>query len=271
MTDIEILQEEAERGVRLRADQILDIWLEKAGGRTLGVSAAPQDGWLMHTYMYLRNQLFPHIPGPSDEETFRTGRNSLLDFMRHAYEYERMHCSFDPKRDFCLLSGQEITENGFIPEYLRMKELIREMHVYEFMRIGADITPFNTVGHIGGVHYVAMYVAKQLYASGVPVDLGLVSAAAASHDIGKYGCREHEERRVPYLHYYYTDYCLRRLGLGQIKRHLQLFQLHQYFLRRSAHLHEPEVPGGPDLGEDAPLRLALPLRALPRGGGHDPA
>lgn len=216
MTDIEILQEEAERGVRLRADQILDIWLEKAGGRTLGVSAAPQDGWLMHTYMYLRNQLFPHIPGPSDEEIFRTGRNSLLDFMRHAYEYERMHCGFDPKRDFCLLSGQETTENGFIPEYLRMKELIREMHVYEFMRIGADITPFNTVGHIGGVHYVAMYVAKQLYASGVPVDLGLVSAAAASHDIGKYGCRENEERRVPYLHYYYTDYCLRRLGLGQI-------------------------------------------------------
>ena len=123
MTDIEILQEEAERGVRLRADQILDIWLEKAGGKTLSGSAAPRDGWLMHTYMYLRNQLFPHIPGPSDEETFRAGRSSLLDFMRHAYEYERMHCSFDPKRDFCLLSEQEITENGFITEYLKMKEL----------------------------------------------------------------------------------------------------------------------------------------------------
>ena len=84
------------------------------------------------------------------------------------------------------------------------------------MRIGADITPFNTLGHISGVHYVAMYTARQLYDAGVPVDLGLISAAAASHDIGKYGCRKHEENRVPYLHYYYTDYCLNRYKLPVI-------------------------------------------------------
>ena len=35
------------------------------------------------------------------------------------------------------------------------------------------------------------------------MDLALISAAAAAHDVGKFGCRPGE--RVPYLHYYYTD------------------------------------------------------------------
>ena len=74
------------------------------------------------------------------------------------------------------------------------------------MRLSSDISPFNTLGHVSGVHYVAMYTARQLCDAGINVDLGLLSAAAASHDIGKYGCRKEEERRVPYLHYYYTDY-----------------------------------------------------------------
>ena len=61
---------------------------------------------------------------------------------------------------------------------------------------------------IGGVHYVAMFAGRQLARTQVPVDLGLVSGAAAGHDIGKYGCRKSEEKRIPYLHYYYTDLCL---------------------------------------------------------------
>ena len=50
---------------------------------------------------------------------------------------------------------------------------------------------------------MAVSVARDLKRAGVPIDLPLVSAAAAGHDIGKFGCRPGE--RVPYLHYYYTD------------------------------------------------------------------
>lgn len=201
---------------RINSGDIVEIW-STAAAKVFGKEAEdePEGGWLAHTYDYLRNRLFPHIPAPEDSEKFEAGRLSLLKFMRAVYEYERKCCEFDPILDILLLSDEEIREKSFINEYIKMKALVRENYIYEFMRIGAEITPFNTLGHISGVHYVAMYAARQLYKAGVTVDLALISAAAASHDIGKYGCRKHEERRVPYLHYYYTDYCLGRCGLKQ--------------------------------------------------------
>ena len=71
------------------------------------------------------------------------------------------------------------------------------------MRLNAEVTPFRTLEHIAGVHYVAMTVARGLYEAGVPIDLTLTSGAAAGHDLGKFGCKPNE--RVPYLHYYYTN------------------------------------------------------------------
>ena len=100
------------------------------------------------------------------------------------------------------LSPEEIIENGFSEEYLKLRDISTEYYIYEFMRIGCAITPYDTLGHIGGVHYVAVYAARQLFAAGVPVDVALVSGAAAVHDIGKYGSKKSEERRVPYLHYF---------------------------------------------------------------------
>lgn len=212
----ELLELADEKG-RLHSQDILKVWENHLRRPFSDVPEEdPKDGWLMHTYMYLRNNLFPHLDPPEDADEFESGRRNLLRFIRGIYVYERKNCSFDPTRDMLLLSDREITSNGFSTDYIRMKRLIRDNYVYEFMRIGAEITPFNTLGHISGVHYVALYTARQLHSAGVPVDLGLISAAAASHDIGKYGCRKHEERRVPYLHYYYTDYCLGRCGLKNI-------------------------------------------------------
>ena len=180
------------------------------------LEVAPIEGWLEHTRLYLLNLLFPHLDGPQDLDKFKAGRNILLQLMRGVYEYERKVLPFDPCYDIHLLSDEEIMSKGFTDEYLRFNKLVRSNYVYEFMRLSSDISPFNTLGHVSGVHYVAMYTARQLYDAGINVDLGLLSAAAASHDIGKYGCRKEEERRVPYLHYYYTDYCLTRFGLPTI-------------------------------------------------------
>ena len=76
--------------------------------------------------------------------------------------------------------------------------------------------PFDLLAHVAGVHYVAMHVARQLFEAGVPIDLRLISGAAACHDIGKYGCKDSEVRRIPYLHYYYTDVWCRRNNLPTI-------------------------------------------------------
>lgn len=207
----ELVDQGDEKG-RIHTPEILETWK----GYLNPYDKDPADGWLMHCYMYLRNQLFPHLAGPADAEEFKAGRDSLLQLMRGVFSYERRAIPFDPTKDMRLLSDNQIKEGGFSSEYLQMHRLVRSLYVYEFMRIGIDITPFNTLGHISGVHYVAMYMAYQLYQVGFPVDLGLVSASAASHDIGKYGCRPAEERRVPYLHYYYTNYCLNRYSLPGI-------------------------------------------------------
>ena len=82
------------------------------------------------------------------------------------------------------------------------------------MRLGLEATPWRTLEHIAGVHHVAMHAARGLRRAGVAVDLGLVSASAAGHDIGKFGCRPGE--RVPYLHYHYTDLWFRRRHMGDI-------------------------------------------------------
>ena len=46
--------------------------------------------------------------------------------------------------------------------------------------------------------------------------MALISAAAATHDIGKFGCKDDEIVRLPHLHYYYTDEFLLRMGLPGI-------------------------------------------------------
>lgn len=197
---------------RIHTPEILAVWKNHLHTG----NSEPEDGWLQHCYMFLRNQLFPHLPGPADADAFRQQRNNLLQLMRGVFIYEQKTLPFDPTKDLRLLSDVQIAAGHFNPEYTKMHKLIRNKYIYEFMRIGIDITPYNTLGHISGVHYVAMYMAYQLHQVGMPVDLGIISGAAAMHDIGKYGCRPFEEQRVPYLHYYYTNYCLSRNALPTI-------------------------------------------------------
>lgn len=182
----------------------------------LELRTEPEGGWQQHCYKYVLGQLFPEMGQPEESAECRRGRAWYLQILRAVYNFERQSLPFDPTKNMEFLTDGEIEEKGYTEEYIRMHKLVKAKYVYEFMRIGIDITPFNTLGHISGVHYVSMFVARQLSRAGVPVDLGLVSGAAAGHDIGKYGCRKHEEKRIPYLHYYYTDLCYNRFELPTI-------------------------------------------------------
>ena len=85
----------------------------------------------------------------------------------------------NPTFDFEMLSEEEAAGFPAGSEYLRMRNLIRKQYVYEFLVIAASVQPFNTLGHIAGVHHVAMHMARQLQKRGVPVDLAMTSAARA--------------------------------------------------------------------------------------------
>ncbi|HQI17490.1 MAG TPA: cytidyltransferase, partial [Bacillota bacterium] len=84
------------------------------------------------------------------------------------------------------------------------------------MKLNQEVLGFNTLDHICGVHYLALYIGRELKKAGIPIDLGRVSGAAAGHDIGKYGCKSSESKRVPYLHYYYTDLWFRNHDITYI-------------------------------------------------------
>ena len=204
--------EYADDNGRIRFIDVLD-----SGAKIIPeMSKVPEGGWAQHCYKYILGILFPHLAAAEDHSAYEKGRATALMLLRAVHAYESKACSFDPTLDMTLLSDSEVHAAGYTEEYIRMRKLSHQFFIYEFMRLGSEITPFNTLGHICGVHYIATLMACQLRASGIPVDIALASGAAASHDIGKYGCRKSEERRVPYLHYYYTDYCMSGNGMPDI-------------------------------------------------------
>ncbi len=180
------------------------------------ICPTPQQGWPSYAYNYVLGELFPEKNSLTDIGKYYKGTLLTLGILQAVYAYERMLVDFDPTYDFIFLTEDEISEGGYNEEYLTLLKLINLNYLYEFMRIGTVISNYNTLGHIAGVHFVAMDAARQLKDLGVPLDLGLVSGAAAGHDIGKYGCRVSEERRIPYLHYYYTELCFERFGMPTI-------------------------------------------------------
>ena len=160
----------------------------------------PEDGWCRYAMDHTLSLMFPesHERAGSPDERFESGRLLFLRILRALFTWEREELPFDPTRDIVLLAEDELA-GATSEEYRRLLGLTDAGYVYEMMRLAADITPFDTLGHMAGVHYVAMYAARQLALTDVPVDLPLISGAAVGHDIGKFGCRKNEERRVPYL------------------------------------------------------------------------
>ena len=217
--DLEKIQDQGGRFLSTRVLKIATKYLPE-------LADAPQEGWLLHCYNYILGLLFPpeenltdetrETISPEAEDKYRTGRMELLQVLQSIYDYEAMTLAFDPTKEMVLLSDTEVLNKGYTREYLHMKKWLKDRYFYVFMRLGIDITPFNTLGHVGGVHYVAMFMARQLSKLKVPIDLALISGAALCHDIGKYGCKKKEGKRVPYLHYYYTGNFCQRVDLNAI-------------------------------------------------------
>jgi hypothetical protein len=124
--------------------------------------------------------------------------------------------SFLAQYPLSFLSKKEIDSLEQPEEYRNFLKAFNHLFVYEMMALSKEIYHYNTLDHICGVHALALSIARQIQKQGLPIDLGLVSGSAAGHDIGKYGCRFTEQKRVPYLHYYYTDLWFQKHNLPYI-------------------------------------------------------
>ena len=174
----------------------------------------PEKGWGPFCYQYVCRLMFPE--NGFAPETPRCGGGAVfyLTVLQVLLYRERAALPLDPFWSFDFLSEEEYAKCDKGREYRRFREAWHNEFLYPLMRLGMEYTPFKTLNHIAGVHHVAMTCARGLAEAGVDVDLSLVSASAAAHDLGKFGCRPGE--RVPYLHYYYTDQWLLRRGMGDI-------------------------------------------------------
>ena len=163
----------------------------------------PEKGWGPFCYQYVCRVMFPEGGFAPEGERCGGGAVFYLTVLQLLLDREREALPFDPMLDFQFLTKEEYERCDKAREYRRFLTAWRQEFLYELMRLGLEYTPFKTLSHISGVHYIAMTAARGLAEAGVEVDLALISGAAAAHDVGKFGCRPGE--RVPYLHYYYTD------------------------------------------------------------------
>ncbi|MDD6213023.1 MAG: hypothetical protein PUB22_07795 [Clostridiales bacterium] len=180
------------------------------------LSPEPEQGWLSFLFADGKYVLYPDNFPNVMEPAYERGKLFYMEVLRISVETEQECLGFSPELHFQLANEQETEKSIYKNEYEQFLRFCKNTYFLEFMRIASEITSFNTLGHIAGVHFVAMYMARQLHTCHAKVDLGLMSAAAIGHDIGKFGCKDSESRRVPYLHYYYTDQCLQRNNMPGI-------------------------------------------------------
>ncbi len=186
--------------------------------KTLEVEKTQKD-WLQHFYHSALNKNFPNGHENQEDEALIGVENAFFTVLDGINQLQKISCdgSFLSTYPFEFLTQEEILQLENPEEYQRFIKIFHENHIYSMMKINYELLHYTTLEHICGVHYIATHIARQLKAAGVPIDLGRVSGAAAGHDIGKYGCKGDEGKRVAYLHYFYTGEWFDQYNLPYIK------------------------------------------------------
>lgn len=184
---------------RVRCTEVLALCEEPMAQ----ISETPEEGWLPFIYDFGCEVLYPDKAPQERFVPYHAAAYFYLTVLRFLLDQERKVMQPEPFVDFELLTPAEYQKFESRSEYALFLKAWREDFVYELFRLNMEATSFKTLEHVAGVHYVAMFIARGLYNAGVPIDLALVSGAAAGHDLGKFGCKPGEA--VPHMHYYYTD------------------------------------------------------------------
>ena len=163
----------------------------------------PEDR-LAYIFQYLLHKSFPQAVTIDLKPQYEVSSLVYLKLMRTIIKYAQKN-NWGRVQKFDFLTEAEIEDLPNSQEYLNFLDVFSKDYIYELMMLDGEVNGYNTLHHVSSVHYVAMHIARQIKKTGIQVNLGLISGAAAGHDIGKYGCKGLEKRRVAYLHYFYTD------------------------------------------------------------------
>ncbi len=156
--------------------------------------------WLIRLCDRLCDRMFPDAEHPAPELT--EGETLYLQVLESLFSWRTG--DFDPMTDLLPLEDSAQKESRVAVQYERFCDAAAKAHFMALLRISREVRPFDPASHTIAVHNVAVHTAVMAKKAGLKVDLPLVSAAALGHDIGKFGCRGDDARRIPYLHYYYT-------------------------------------------------------------------
>jgi len=178
-----------------------------------------KEEWLEIFYQYCLSKSFPNASHMKIDDNTAKAAIVYLKLLRIVSEEQKKSKdnTFMSRYPLFFLTDEEQNELEDPTEYYRFVKAFKSEYIYELMKLAAEHLGYNTIDHVCGVHHLAVNIGRQLKELGEPVDLGRVSGAAASHDIGKFGCKEKELKRVPLLHYYYTDQWLKKQGLTYIR------------------------------------------------------
>ena len=201
-----------------KSEEILAL-LKAAMEKISGLSYNNCKESLKSIYEYTLTKNFEISPSKNLSFEEKASFEFFLRVYRIFWEFQKLMDSdiFESRYPLIFLSPLEESELENKEEYRRFVKAFNHNYVYEMMELSKDVSGFNTVEHISGVHYVAMYIGRQLKNLSLPIDLGRISGAAAGHDIGKYGCVGEELKRVPYLHYYYSDKWFKKYDINYIR------------------------------------------------------
>jgi nicotinic acid mononucleotide adenylyltransferase/HD superfamily phosphodiesterase len=183
----------------------------------LSAGNAPKD-WLAYIYQYALHKSYPHVTSIELNENLEFACIIYLNILRIFSLFQRLteDHTWQSKYPISFLSDEEKDELENANEYNAFVKAFNHEYIYEMMKISQELMGYNTLDHICGVNYLAVFIGRQLKKAGLPVDMGRVSGAALGHDIGKYGCKTNELKRVPYLHYYYTEQWFKRHNITYI-------------------------------------------------------
>ncbi|WDV44779.1 cytidyltransferase [Clostridiaceae bacterium M8S5] len=165
------------------------------------------DNFLFYIYQYTLHFSFPNAVQIPLIDDFNDVCKIYLEILRIFSSLEKNNKikNLYSKYPLVFLTPREELDLTSSFEYKKFKKVFRQKYVYEMMKLNKEVTNHNTLEHISGVSLLAMSISRQLKAANIPIDIGRVCGASIGHDIGKYGCIGQESKRVPYLHYYYTD------------------------------------------------------------------
>lgn len=200
----------------IEKDDVCRSTLAVCRGVLEGISEPPESGWLAAAYELLTYSMYPEKAHPAPGERLRSALGFYLSVLDARILREAEGRDFDPLTDIRLPDEPERRNSRIADEYARFCEAITRARYIPLMRLARETMPFDPLSHTAGVHFVATQLARRAIARGLPADLALVSAAALSHDMGKFGCRHGNAARIPYLHYYFTDQWLLGEGLPTI-------------------------------------------------------